>query len=562
MFKLNKNQNEYMKQKTCANIISNYVGVYVLIFIIAFPLFVTDKYFMILEDKFYLFWVSTAAVTALSVITGLVFYLKKEKKSKPSANFVCKALIKSLRLEDVLFIVFFAVSIVSTIFSKWQYEAFWGNMGRYQGLFLWIWYAAAYVLISRFFSFKKVYIDIFLIAGAAVAVFAVTDYFQLDILGWQGAIIDRNIRTDFSSTIGNVNSLTAVLGMYLGVSALMFISEENKAKAIFYYLITGLMFAALAAAQSDNALLGIAVLFSFLPFFAWKDRKGFLRYFMILAVFVSALLLLGILSNLHTGKLIPEWAFGVLLTISNKAQKLLIAVLAVLILICIFIYAFMSIQAKRNNKAISEYMQEALSKWFRIVWGILGIVAFILLIMMFYDANNGGHPEFFAPLSNIFIFNDNWGTYRGYNWKLLLSYMGDFNLFNKLFGSGPETYGIYTKIYDYYSTIEFMNRTIDSPHNEFLQYLFCTGILGVITYYGGLIISCIRMFISKFSRISAVFAFAVIIYTAQSLINISAPVATPIAIVLLAIGVNVAYKGESMISSDKSDKTKVSIKAK
>ena len=548
MLKLNKNQ-EHNTMTSCANIISNYVGVYVFIMLVGFPLFVSDKYFMILEDKFYLFWISTAVVTALSAITALVFYVKSDKNGRDFKSFNLSDIVRSLRLEDMFFICFMAVSIISTVFSEWQYEAFWGNMGRYQGLFLWIWYAAAYVLISRFFRFRRVYIDVFLIAGAAVALLAITDYFQLDILGWQGAIDDIDFRSDFSSTIGNVNSLTAVLGMYLGVSALMFVSEDNKAKSVFYYLITVLMFTALAAAQSDNALLGIGVLLCFLPFFAWKNRRGFLRYFMVLTAFAGALLLLGILTSLHTGSVIPEWAFGVLLILSNKAQKLLIPAFTGLIIICLFIYVIMGIQSKKNNKAISEYMQEDLSKWFRIAWGILGIAAFVLLIMMFYDANHGGHPEFFSPLSNIFIFNDNWGTYRGYNWKLLLGYMSDFNLFNKLFGSGPETYGIYTKVYDYYSTIDFMQGTLDSPHNEFLQYLFCTGILGVVTYYGGVIVSCIKMFASKFNRISAAFAFAVIMYTAQSIINISAPVVTPMVIVLLSIGVNIAYRGEVRLNN-------------
>ncbi|MDO4439414.1 MAG: O-antigen ligase family protein [Eubacteriales bacterium] len=579
MLKLNNNQQNYTKSETaCANIISNYVGVYVFIILAVFPLFVTRKYFNILEDKFYLFWVSTAVVTALSIITALVFYIKERSKGRHSTpkhkskefrseedrsgkaglGLSVKELVGKLRLEDIFFVGFMLVSIISTVFSKWQYEAFWGNMGRYQGLFLWIWYAASYVLISRFFRFKKVYIDIFLIAGALLAAFAVTDYFQLDIFGWQAAIADAKVRTDFSSTIGNVNSLTAVLGMYLGVSALMFVSEKKHGKTIFYYFITALMFMALAAAQSDNAVLGIALLFGLLPFFAWKTKGGLLRYFMLLAVFVASLCLLGSLTSLH-GAVIHEAAFGVLLVLANKAKSLLGILLLVLIFICILIDAMILFEARRGNKTIVSCMQETLSRNFRIAWGILCLAFFILLAMMFYDANHGGHPEFFAPLSNIFIFDDNWGTFRGYNWKMLLGYMGDFSLFNKLFGAGPESYGIYTKVYDYYSTIDFMKQTIDSPHNEFLQYLFCTGILGVITYYGGLLIACVKMLFSKFSGISSAFAFAVLMYTAQSLINISVPVATPLAIVLLAIGVNVAHKGERL--SQKADKTEEFAKA-
>ena len=145
--------------------------------------------------------------------------------------------------------------------------------------------------------------------------------------------------------------------------------------------------------------------------------------------------------------------------------------------------------------------------------------------------------------SKFFIFNDRWGTNRGYNWKLIISYFAMLPLFRKFIGAGPETYGVYTGIRDYYTMLEEMNETYDSPHNEVLQYLFSVGIIGTIGYYG-MVISAIfgGIFGKGKTTISAACAFAVLAYTAASVVNISAPTVTPMMLLLISICVGESHK--------------------
>lgn len=58
-----------------------------------------------------------------------------------------------------------------------------------------------------------------------------------------------------------------------------------------------------------------------------------------------------------------------------------------------------------------------------------------------------------------------------------------FPLVRKRIGSGPETFGIIMKQEHYQEMIQGCGQVFDSPHNEFIQYLFCTGILGAACYY-------------------------------------------------------------------------------
>ena len=209
-----------MKESKAKNIIGKLTEAYVVFFVVAFPLFVHDKYFSILDDKFYLFWVSCAMLAGASVIVALIWAFRASDKAYRSFRL-------TLRTPDKFFLVFLAVSIVSTAFSEYPYEAFWGQYGRYQGLFTWLFYGALYVLISRFYRAKRWHMDLFLVVGALLSLWGITDYLGFDIFGWRDAIGDPDFLYSFSSGIGNINSLTLMLALYMGASAGMFISERE-----------------------------------------------------------------------------------------------------------------------------------------------------------------------------------------------------------------------------------------------------------------------------------------------------------------------------------------------
>lgn len=120
----------------------------------------------------------------------------------------------------------------------------------------------------------------------------------------------------------------------------------------------------------------------------------------------------------------------------------------------------------------------------------------------------------------------------------------EFPLWKKLIGDGPETYGIVTRVYDYTEMINMYGEVYDSPHNEFLQYLFSTGILGFIGYYGFIAANCIRALgIKRKPKLcltgdvcAAAGVFAAVTYAVSSFINISVPIVVPLMLLFLFMG--------------------------
>lgn len=560
--------------------ISKAANIYTLLFMAAFPLFMTDKYYNIQDSKMYFVIFATAlcfSAIMLVLISGAFRAVGKKSeaacsKGKSSTakgsgkGFGLKAFIRRyLCAADLFAIGFFIVLIISTLSSNWVYEAFWGNMGRYQGLYLWIFYFAGYIIISRFYKPKRWHMDVFITAGFLVCAWGVLDFFYMSPIGWQKQAVNYGA-FDFSSTIGNVNLLTAFEGMILGIASVMFIGEKNAIRSIFYYIAAFTAMLGIICGFSDNALISLGAVICFVPFYAFRDRRGIVRYLAILAGIAGTLVLTGRL--IESGiKTVSRQHWGLLLELcaehTELTGRIFTAATAVLI-IAIILYIASNGMIKKKAEESTDASEAAgwteqcfdrkMARILRIIWCVLGAAAVCVIIYIFYDANTGGHPDRYAPYSTYLIFNDNWGTRRGYNWNLAFRYMNGFSLPKKLFGAGPETYPIYTYTYDYYNMVNAFDEVYDSPHNEWIQYLFTTGIFGVLCYYGWVISSALAGLTAGIKPQSAeaegkaagtsctwlgsmgtACAYGIIIYTLVSFVNISAPCLTPMVILCMGI---------------------------
>ena len=67
--------------------------------------------------------------------------------------------IKKMPLSHSFASIFLIVCIISTLQSQYLYESFWGNEGRYTGLFLLAIYVITFLFISRFLKLKKRYLN-------------------------------------------------------------------------------------------------------------------------------------------------------------------------------------------------------------------------------------------------------------------------------------------------------------------------------------------------------------------------------------------------------------------
>lgn len=115
---------------------------------------------------------------------------------------------------------------MSTVLSDYVFEAFWGNEGRFSGLFLLLLYGVSFLVISRLSDFRNWYLELFLVSSVLVCAFGITDYFNLNLLHFKDHIDPRQYSI-FMSFMGNINTYTAYLSLMLGVSGLLFASDRG-----------------------------------------------------------------------------------------------------------------------------------------------------------------------------------------------------------------------------------------------------------------------------------------------------------------------------------------------
>ena len=148
------------------------------------------------------------------------------------------------------------------------------------------------------------------------------------------------------------------------------------------------------------------------------------------------------------------------------------------------------------------------------------------------------------------MFNDYWGTHRGHNWRIgFTNFTQNFNLFQRLFGYGPDTYLIVSERTFYEEMVSRFGEVYDSAHNEYINYLICEGLIGLIAYLGAFI-SGLRLGIKQIKNNIYILApiMAVIVYLVQAFVNIAIPITTPVFFVLFYICVAEHFSNKEIVA--------------
>lgn len=488
-------------------------GIMVLAILFVFPLIYKDYYFDISVVKYWTYCIIVVVTLFVWFISFLVLRKVGFQKKK-----------ESLKIPERAVLLFLCICLISTLCSSYRYEAFWGNEGRFCGLFLMSLYAAEFLLIIRFFKFKKWYLDIFLCAGFLVCALGITDYFQMDLLGFKEQMQKKQLNM-FASTIGNINIYTAYIGMFLGVAMNLFAVSRKKGMTLFYFISMLVGFFAIIMGTSDNAYLALGILFAGMPCYLFKTKTGVKRYVLMLASFFSVLQCIDFI-NIYMGDVVLgiEGAFNILIQLKGLPY-IVIGLWGGFLLACLLEYKGIWKTEDMGRRTVS-------------LWCFFLAVVILVVMFILYDANFGGHAERYDKLKNYLVFSDAWGNYRGVAWRLGLEEFSKFSILKKLIGYGPDTFGILMVTNCKKEMTTIAAQIYDSAHNEYLQYLITTGILGLASYMV-LIGSSLKLMLRKMRNIPelAAVAFAVLAYLLQAAVNIALPITTPIFITLLAMGV-------------------------
>ena len=530
------------------------VGLWVMAMFTIFPLIYNDFYFDILQTKYYtVLTLSIIMILALIVICGFAGGFKNFFDKLKSKGFALW-FKEEFSIWDICIMIFWLMSALSTAFAgRFIMESITGDKGRYSGLLLISIYVILYFTVSRMFSFGKVYFTVFLAVSIPVCLFGYTDYFNMDILGFKEKISPEQWPI-FTSTIGNINTYTAVLAFYIAIAGTLFITTpfksdngrgESIGKIVFYYVIMLMNFIALAMGTSDNGYLTLAAFFGLVPFVAFRTMEGVRRFLLTIFTYLLGIKIIQLINISYAGKVLG--ISGLYDFISDfKYLDLVIVALAIVVII-MYVLEYRKKEKRRDN--------EALLRSLRYIWLAILVIVFAAIVFMGMKINSDvtAAKEKYGALADYFVFNDSCGTFRGYIWRAAVEEYMKFPLLHKIFGSGPDTFGLYIGLLRNEEMTSVTGQFFDATHNEYIQFLFTLGPIATIAYILALILPSVealrtRLFYLRDNTMLPYLyacAIAVICYATQAVVNLNLPVVTPFLWIFLSIMVAILRdKGE------------------
>ena len=507
------------------------VTLYTILMFTLFPLFLTNAYQYARRDKFWLFVVLTGVVGAAVGIILLCQYFSKDTASYKGVQTYKDPF--RLNLTDIGILAFLGVNIISTIIALINggdfYNLFIANSNaRNMGLLMIIAITVCYFCVTRFFYYTK-YVIYFIFVGMTVMSFvAVLNYYHIDVLGiFAKYKSNLDVQTNFTSTIGNKNYLSAMITVALPFSAGLALATEDKILRIIAYVSTGLQFMGLLVATSDGGFLGTFAAFAVMLVIASKDMKKLSRFFFCLAIMMFSAKLL--------------WLFDLLMKGNNKGYTSFSEIFVynhfVAILIPLFlIFAILCNLAK--DKGVEKFA--FIGSFALVAVGFAGIVAmFIYYSVIDTTSTLGSFTRFFR-------FDERWGTHRGFMWIKSFEAFKGYNFFEVLFGTGPDTFFNVFKPYFKELSQKFGDGSTNAAHNVYINYLMTVGVLGIMSYLlfvGSAITNVIR---NSFKNPLALMCVGVIVaYATQDIVNIANPVNTPWFIMFIALAESTRLKANS-----------------
>ena len=509
-------------------------SVFTLIIIAVFPLFFRNYYFDILTVKYIFYYGTIISMAVVTLVVSIIFlFLDKSRYDWATIKSLKRQFsIKSFRKSDWAMIAFLIAVAISTFQSDYFYESFWGNEGRFMGMFLILLYGVSFFIIGHCLKFKQWFLDVFLFAGMIACIIGIMQFFKYDPIGFKKGLTASDFPS-FTSTIGNINTYTSYVALISGMGTVLFAIEKNRFRRAWYLFTVIISIFALITGISDNAYLTLLALFGLLPLYLFNNLKGLKRYMVLVAILFTEFQFIDLISQKYPEHVLKiNGLFNVIVGYDKLAHFVV-----VLWGICIVLYVLDacvskdSIMKKDNN----------LGRW---IW--LGLLIIIVMAgcYILYDANIAGNADKYGSLKKYLVINDDWGTHRWYIWRIGMESYARFPLIHKIFGYGPDTFGIITVNNFYEEMISRYNEKFDSAHKEYLQYLITIGIVGLAAYLTLLFTSIGEMIrASKKRPVMMALTFALVCYGAQAAVNISVPIVAPIMMTLLMVGVSGSSDG-------------------
>ena len=471
-------------------------GIYLLIFLLFFPVFTGFSGYAAITISKYLFFVTTSLIFLFSLI--LLSIAGRLRPPKPGP---CQLLLLGYMLWCCL----------SALFSPYGRETLLGA-GRYDGLCTTLLYGIVFLCVSLYGKPCRCHAIAFAISVSFCCIISVLQLFGLNPLGLfpEGlCYYDAHIKftSEFLGTIGNVNLLSAVLCLAIPLFSALYLLEKKGRPCIWLPPFFLSCFTLAASRVSGGAAALFTSVLVFAPVFITGGAR-LKRALRLLSVFALA-------SALASALNVRRDSSGAIVFIRFGALPLLLLAACVLL----FILSYPAGRLKAGKK------------YFRIFFILLSLalLAGLILAALFLPLKSGTIYELGQVLRG--NLDDSFGSSRILIWRSVLELIPA----RPILGGGPGTLALrldihFSRLVE--ETGETLSSFVDNAHNEYLQILADCGIPALLLYLALLL----RAFFPKEKRpMASVLVPSVFCYCVQSFFGLGLCLAAPLFWIFLGL---------------------------
>lgn len=490
-----------------------------------FFLFYTENaYFNITDAKYHCFvWLTLGY--ALSCIICGSFYLFFHDSP---INFIKNQLV-SLSSTDKSMLLMLGAHTITTISCEYPQYSFSGAWGRHMGLGFTILICIMYFLVSRFLTHHRILIHIFLGSCLIVGCIGILNALGIDPFHYY-INVKQSQRHMFLSTIGNTTFFAHMFCLTLPIGFSLFLNATSLRKRIVYLIWTMLGFVSIYISNIDGAYLAV---FAFLLYFFMNCRDAMqMKDFLLIC-----------LTALCTAKCLSLLSYGSGALVFEGVSALIVLSPFVWILIGIVLLLYLWMRKYPDKAEALPY-----HKIKTMVLMSAGIIILLLLVAIVYFTWLKPSASL-GDLSDYLRFSDTWGHNRGYLWRVFTTDFIHSSPLERMFGKGLDcTKFIMSDI----SGKSLATAYYDNAHNEYLQYLITSGIIGLSAYlflWGSLIH---RLYQIKHHPYATGLCAALLAHGAQAITGLNQPITTPLLFLLFAISERLLRRTSASKTADSS----------
>lgn len=482
--------------------------IYLLVMLLVFALFYTDKMHRVVADKKLIFQVLTAAYFCAL----LPFIVKR-------ARDLCKGRCRfEWRGADAVFaVILFLAIILSTVLSGEGRRIFLEQptLRSISGL-CFLACVLVYFAVRRYGVYDSFVLWAWMIGSAIIYLYGILCSCGINFMYIQE---ETTVRHYYLTPLGGCNENAVYVCLMQPVIMVMYMVCRERFSQIIYsvYLCMGFLFSTFIKTESSSITMVFGIIL--LGYFALEKQVWFERYMHLIAMYLGSKGAIRILLYLFPNKLYPFDGINLLLL----DPRVILGEAAVWALVYVLQHRADDL-VRRQVLGMRKYFLGA---------AMVGAVCFVVGVVAAntMDVSEGSFLSCLQITDSLF-------NARGFIWKKTAEALGKESVVKKLFGNGlGSLYGLVYTGPDREALLAYMGGIpFRDPHNTYLQILVDMGILGFVGYFGLILTTLVKALRRwKENELQVAVALTVSMYLVQAMVNAYVILHLPLLFIFLGL---------------------------